>query len=38
MGMEYLWKDIDGKTEVLREKPMSLSCNGPQIPCELGWN
>jgi hypothetical protein len=38
MGMEHLWKDIDRKTEVLWEKPISLSCKGSQIPCGLGWN
>lgn len=37
MGVEHLWKDIDRKTEVLWEKPIS-SCKGSQIPCGLGWN
>jgi hypothetical protein len=34
--MERLWKDIDGKIEVLWEKPISLPCNGPQIPLNPG--
>jgi hypothetical protein len=37
MSMEHLWNDTDGKTEVLREKPVPVTLCPTQIQHGLAW-
>jgi hypothetical protein len=38
VSMEHWWSDMDGKIEVLKEKPVPVPLCPPQIPYWLAWN
>jgi hypothetical protein len=38
VNMEHWWSDIDGKIEVLKEKPVPVPLCPPQIQYQLDWN